>query len=225
LQKDLLEIGAEAGEGTAGRFPLDGHTIGDHTAHGFPLDVVLTFELGEAPVVGDVDFLATGEFELGATAPLDGVLNLVILAADGDQDLTDVAPGSLTVGTTERTTHTGLKPIRTSATQHLVDAKHVEGVGAHADVEVILTGGVDHVLVHRNTGGLQSLGGDLLVLVGDHMHGGGVDIGGNLLATGIEDPDLRIRDTSAKTRLGVRLVLTVAVALVRTTTHFVGLVV
>merc|ERR1719221_2068603 len=109
-----------------------------------------------------MDLLATREFELGATQTLDGVLALVVPAADRDQDLTNVHAGSLTVGTTERTTHTGLQTIRTSATQHLVDAEHVEGMGADADVVVVLTAVGDHVLVHRNTGGLQSLGGDLL---------------------------------------------------------------
>ena len=50
---------------------------------------------------------------------------------------------------------TGLQTICTGAGKHLVDTDDVVGVKAHADVEVILANGVDHVLVGSNTGSLK----------------------------------------------------------------------
>lgn len=60
-----------------------------------------------------------------------------------------------------------LQPVSTGARKHLVDAQHVEGVGADAHVEVVLSGELGHVLVRRHAGRLESLGGQLLLLVGD----------------------------------------------------------
>ena len=95
----------------------------------------------------------------------------------------------------------------------------MERVRPDADVEVILTHGVDHVLVARDAGGFQGLRGHLLPFVGHHVHGARVHVAVLLLAAAVEDADLRVRDTSAEARLRVRLVLAVAVALIRTTTH------
>jgi len=55
-------------------------------------------------------------------------IGVVVLAADGHQDLADVHTCGGTLGLTEGTTHAGLQPIRSGARQHLVDAQHVEGV-------------------------------------------------------------------------------------------------
>ena len=61
------------------------------------------------------------------------------------------------------------------------------------------------ILVGADTGSFESFGSQLFVLVGDHVHTEGelVDIG--LLATEIEDTDLRVGDTTVETRLGVWL--------------------
>lgn len=61
---------------------------------------------------------------------------------------------------------THLQPVSTGARKHLVDAQHVEGVGADAHVEVVLSGELGHVLVRRHAGRLERLGGQLLLLVG-----------------------------------------------------------
>ena len=52
-------------------------------------------------------------------------------------------------------------PISTGAGKHLVDAKHVEGVHTHADVEVLLANELHKVLVGADTGSLECLGGNL----------------------------------------------------------------
>jgi hypothetical protein len=43
----------------------------------------------------------------------------------------------------------------------------VEGVDANTHVEGVLAGRLGHVLVGANTGSLESLGGELLILVGN----------------------------------------------------------
>lgn len=68
-----------------------------------------------------------------------------------------------------------------------------------------------NVLVGANTGSLEGLGGDLLILVGDEVNAEGelVDVG--LLATEIEDANLGVGDTTVEARLRVRL-LSIAVS-------------
>lgn len=111
------------------------------------LDVLLTTDGGEAPVLGDNDLLATRELVGGAAHGLNGGGAVGVTGADGQEDLADVHTGDNTVGLTEGTTHTGLETIGTSARQHLVDTDDVEGVGADTQVETFLTGDLDEVPV------------------------------------------------------------------------------
>lgn len=62
-----------------------------------------------------------------------------------------------------------------------------------------------NVLVGADTGGFEGFRTQLFVLVGDHVHAEGelVDIG--LLATEIEDTNLRIGDTTVEPGFGVWL--------------------
>lgn len=76
-----------------------------------------------------------------------------------EDDLADVDTGDKAVGLAESTTHTGLKSIGTSARQHLVDTDDVVGVGADAEVETFLTGGLHHVPFE-----CVSMGVDVLLL-------------------------------------------------------------
>lgn len=62
------------------------------------------------------------------------------------------------------------------------------------------------VLVGANTGGFESLGRELLVLVGDEVDTHGEVIHVSLLTAKIEDTDLSIGNTTVEPRLGVRLV-------------------
>jgi hypothetical protein len=52
-------------------------------------------------------------------------------------------------------------PVSTGARKHLVDAKHVEGVHAHANVERLLADGFDEKPVAADTGSLECLRGQL----------------------------------------------------------------
>jgi hypothetical protein len=133
-----------------------------------------------------------------------------VTGAAGHDDLADVDTGDSAVGLAPGTTHTGLQSIGTGARQHLVDTDDVEGVDADAQVEALLAGELDEVLVGANTGGLEGLGAQLLILVGDEVDAERevVDVG--TLATKIEDADLGVRDTTVVPRLGVRLGQTVS---------------
>ena len=81
----------------------------------------------------------------------------------------------------------------------------MEGVGADAEVETLLTGVLDEVLVGANTGGLEGLGAQLLILVGDEVDAEREVVDNGTLAAKIEDANLGVGDTTVEARLGVRL--------------------
>lgn len=78
-------------------------------------------------------------------------------------------------------------------------------MGADAEVETLLTAVLDEVLVGANTGGLEGLGAQLLILVGDEVDAEREVVDGGTLAAKIEDANLGVGDTTVEARLGVRL--------------------
>jgi hypothetical protein len=80
-----------------------------------------------------------------------------------------------------------------------------------------------YALVGANTGGFQSLGTQLFILVGDEVNALWelVDVG--TLASEVEDANLGVWHTTVEARLRVWLVLAVAVATRWTTGHFDGI--
>ena len=60
-------------------------------------------------------------------------------------------------------------------------------------------------LVGADTSGLESLGAQLLIFVGDEVDAEGEVIDGRALAAEIVDPDLGVGDTTVEPGLGVRL--------------------
>ena len=77
------------------------------------------------------------------------------------------------------------------------------GVDADTEMERFLSTVLDEVLVGANTGGLERLGGQLLVLVGDQVNAEREVVYVGLLATKVEDADLGIGDTTVEPALGV----------------------
>ena len=77
----------------------------------------------------------------------------------------------------------------------------------------------DSYLVTTNPCGLKSFGRKLLIFVRDKMNAEWKFVNSSLFSAQIENPDLGIRDTTAKPRFWVRLVLTVTVASSGTATH------
>ena len=128
-----------------------------------------------------------------------------VTSTDRHDDLTDVDTGDSAVRLAPGTTHTSLQTIGTGARQHLVDADDVVGVGADAHVETLLAGELDEVLVGADTGGLEGLGAQLLILVGDQVDAQGEVVDGRALAAEIEDADLGVGHTAVEAGLGVRL--------------------
>ena len=211
------------------------------------------------------DLLAAWELVLSAAESLNGGWLVRITGSDGQDDLANVHTGDETVWLAESTTHSGLQSIGTSARQHLVDAHDVVWVGADTHVETFLSCNLDHVpepsvslsilffrvppsfsslcdvLVRANTGGLEGLGAQLLILVGDEVDAGWELVDVRTLTAEIEDTDLwavtvvstsrvtvqisvqySLWHTTVEARLGVRLVLAVAVATSWTAGHCCG---
>ena len=81
----------------------------------------------------------------------------------------------------------------------------MEGVDADAEMETLLAGNLDEVLVGADTGSLESLGAQLLVLVGHQVDAEREVIDGSALAAEIEDADLGVGDTTVEPGLGVGL--------------------
>lgn len=77
------------------------------------LNVLLTAERGEAPVLADDDLLATRELVHGAAEGLDGMSTTGVTGADAEKDLANVDASNDTVGLAESATHTGLQSIGT----------------------------------------------------------------------------------------------------------------
>jgi len=120
-------------------------TIGQELSGHPLLDVLLSPERRETPLLADNDLLATRELVLRAAEGLDGGGAVCVTSADGEENLTNVDTGYGTVGLSPGTTHTSLQSIGTSARQHLVDTDDVEGVGADTHVETFLSGNLHEI--------------------------------------------------------------------------------
>jgi len=174
--------------------------------------VLFTVELGESPLFGDHDLLLSGELEGSTASSLDDVLGHVVLAANGEDDLSNLHTGHDTVGLAKGTTHSSLEPISSSAGKHFVDADNVPWVNSYAHVEAFLSSHLNDVFVAANASCFESLAGNLLSLQRDEVNAEGELISGSPLSAKIKDADLSIRHTAAITGLGVWLVLAIPVA-------------
>jgi hypothetical protein len=72
-------------------------------------------------------------------------------------------------------------------------------------METFLAGRLDEVLVGANTRGLEGLGAQLLILVGDEVDAEREVVDGRALTAEVEDADLGVRHTTVEPRLRVRL--------------------
>merc|ERR1711994_635545 len=218
---DTGELGldlAPPGEGSVLRNVLGAGSVVEQAASFPHLLVVGTVELGESPLLGDVNLLTARELELGSPEGLDDGIPVLVVGPDRHQRLSDVDTGDCSLGLAESSPHSSLQTISACARQHFVDAENVEGMDTDLDVELILGRVLHHVLVAANTAGLESLSGQLLVLIGDQVDAEGEIVNMSFLATQIVDPDLGVWDTTAEPRLGIRLVLTIPVTPCRSTT-------
>ena len=200
---------------------LDVHTVRDDLALLLQLVELLLGVLGEAVLDAGGHLLATGELVHGAAEGLLGVRDVGLLHSDRHEDGADVHTGSTAVGLAPSLSHTGGKSIRAGAGELLVDSENVPGVHSHSHVEGVLAGLVLHVLVGSDTGGLESLGGDLLLLTGDEVDAVRELVVGSLLSSDVVNSELRVRDTTVVAGLRETLVLLVSIAARWSSTHFI----
>lgn len=193
---DLL-LGGNAGletevllEGTVVVDVLEVAAVLEDTVGLLGLGVLLAVHVGETPLLGDDDLLATSELVSRATKGLENNSLVAVTGSHREKDLANVDTGNSVVGLTVSTTHTGLEPIGTSARKHLVDTDNVEGVDTNTKVERVFTRGLGDVLVGTDTSSLESLRGNLLVFVADKVGAEGEVVDGSLLTAKIVDTDL-----------------------------------
>ena len=110
-----LHPSLEAGQRAVRSQSLHGHTISLDLAFLLELDESGVDVLGEAVFTGDENLLTARELELGSSEGLTGVLNILGLCSDGDQDGANADTGRFTQGLAVSVTHTGLKSISTGA--------------------------------------------------------------------------------------------------------------
>ena len=191
---------------------LNADTIGDDLTLLLESVVVGSDEVGETELSGDEDLLLAGELELGSSQGLLGVLDMLVRASHGHEDLSNLDSGGLAESLTEGTSHTLLKSIGSSAGEHLVDTNDVPWVHSDSHVEIFSTNVCLHVLVASNTGSFESLRCNLLLLVANQMDAGGELIISCLLFTDIVNSELGVRHTSVESGFRIGLVLLVSVA-------------
>jgi len=182
--------------------------------------VIFARPFRETPFARNDQFLTARELEFGSPERLNYVSLVLIFATHTNNRLTYVDTSHQTLGLAKSSSHSSLEPIGSGARQHFVDAHHVERVDAKTHVERIFAHELDHVFVGANAGGFQSLGGELFILVGDHVDAERELIDTRPFTTQVVDTDLRIGDTPAKPRLWVGFVLAVPIAPRRPATHF-----
>jgi hypothetical protein len=83
----------------------------EHTLVGLEGKVLLLVNIGEAPLLGDDDLLATGELVTSTAESLHDDGGVLLLATDGEDDLANVDTGDGAVGLTPSATHTGLETV------------------------------------------------------------------------------------------------------------------
>ena len=130
---------------------------------------------------------------------------IALFAANGKDDLSNVDTCNGSVRLAPCTTHSSLQSIGPSARQHFVDADDVVRVSTNAQMERFLATDLDQILVGADTGGLEGLGAQLLILVRDKVDAQREVVNSRTLATQVEDADLRVGHTAVESRLGVRL--------------------
>mmetsp|Transcript_12673 Transcript_12673/g.16543 ORF Transcript_12673/g.16543 Transcript_12673/m.16543 type:complete len:206 (-) Transcript_12673:391-1008(-) len=182
-------------------------------------DIFLTTVFCESPLKTLKNLLATSKLKFTTTNGLNNMRLTGILGADTDKDLSNINTGGNTNRLSVRVTHTTTQTISTGTRKHLIRTDNMVGVNTDTNVVSFLTNVLCKVLVNGNTACLESLTGNLLLLVTNQVSHKGEKINGSSLGTNVVDLNLTVGYTTAITRLDVRLVLLVAVAAEWTATH------
>ena len=191
---------------------LAADTIVDDLAVGLESVVIGLDELGETELSGDEDLLSAWELHLRSSKGFSCRFDVLGSASNGHEDLTNSDSRRFTETFTEGTSHTLLESIGTSARKHLVDSDYVPWMDSDSHVEVFSTAVDLHVFVTGNSSGLESFGGNLLLLVANQMDAGSELVMTSSLLTNIVESQLWVWDTSVESRFWIWLVLLVPIA-------------
>jgi len=145
-------------EVSTGAKELDVGSIRNDQPLRLQLGVILLVDVGETPLLGNDDFLATGELVSGTSEGFNNDGFVVLFASDREDDLANVDTGDSTVRLAPGTSHTSLQSIGTGTAQHFVDTDDMEGVDTDTEMERILSRGLSNVFVSTDTSGFKSLG-------------------------------------------------------------------
>jgi len=206
-------------QGTVSWHVLDVDTIVLESSISSHLCVVFSIPLGETELFADINLLASRELKFGTSESLNTLILKLVMRSDRDKNLSNLDSGSCSMSFTESSSHSSLEPISSSARQHFVDPKNVEGVDTHSDVELILATVLDEILVAADTGSLKCLARQLFQLIGHQVNRQREFINASLFTTEIEDPNLGVGYTTVEPTLWVGFILAVAIALGWSPTH------
>lgn len=190
---------------------LDPTAIWDEAFLSYHVLKFVCIKLGKAPLLGDVDLLATRKLELGPTQSLNHMFLVLQFGADGHDDLSNVDSGYSALGLSKGSPHTCLEPVSPSTGQHFVDTDDMEGMESHSDMKPVLATAFHHVLVGTDPGSLQSFRRELFILIRHHVATEWEFVHFGLLPSQVKDADFSIWDTTTETRLRVWLILTVPI--------------
>merc|ERR1719186_828527 len=136
LNSSELHLGlAPHGEGSVLRHVLHVDTVGLETAVSPHLGVLIAVPLGKAELLADEDLLPARELELAPSQGFNDLVLELVVAPDGEKDLSNPDPSCSAVSLAIGTPHSSLEPISSSTGQHFVDPQHVEWMDSHPDVE------------------------------------------------------------------------------------------
>jgi hypothetical protein len=198
---------------------LDNVSIGRQFSRTTHFHIFLTGIFGKSPFERFQNLLPSGKLEFATTNGFNDVRFVNILAADREEDLSNIDARRHANGLSVTVTHATGETIGPGATQHFIGAKNMKGMGSHFNVKGILANGLSEMLVNGHTAGLEGFAGNLLLFVANEVSDKGKEIDGSLFGADIKDANLTVGDTTAVATLDVRLVLLVTVATSWTATH------
>eukprot|EP00448_Togula_jolla_P011298 CAMPEP_0170595606 /NCGR_PEP_ID=MMETSP0224-20130122/14656_1 /TAXON_ID=285029 /ORGANISM="Togula jolla, Strain CCCM 725" /LENGTH=166 /DNA_ID=CAMNT_0010919807 /DNA_START=99 /DNA_END=600 /DNA_ORIENTATION=+ len=134
----LLWPADEAPQRASAGEPLDIDTIWNQPAKALPLRIVVLGEAREAPTTGHVDLLTSRELELSAPKGFHCNGALLLFGANGHEDLANVHASGRPIALAPCSTHASLKAICPCARKHLIDPKHLVGMGSHSEMKEAL---------------------------------------------------------------------------------------
>ena len=95
--------------------------------------------------------LAPWKLEFGSSQSFDSSCFVVVLASDRYEGLPNMHTRNGTLGFTESTSHSSLKPIGSSTRQHFINTDNVERVNSHTNMKCVFTSNFGHVFVGTDT--------------------------------------------------------------------------